>query len=304
MEPRIILTQADFSANNIGRYIVLSDLTKKVLAKQTQYDEDSAEAIALNTFLTSLTSGGFIGGDNPLLKALFIPALASQHSELFYNIAKLDGNGYPTNEMPSAEASATDKVYSLLKDDSNRVVGIHAVRGSLSAEAFKAQTTFNNEFGLTSEALTLPNVSVIEYELNDRTSISAEDKDISLFDGMMHIGPRALKVFKSGNRIGYTATGSGLGFIGFTLNNSTYQFNASADNLILTSDGTLTGEVVANDETKDDAYIGVSASIEKRQTKFSLVAWGEDIFDDRMTTLKSLVDAFMTAIHVKSFITA
>lgn len=105
MDSRIILTQADFSANNIGRYVEISDLTKKVLAKQTQYDEQSEEAAALNTFLNSLTTDGFIGGDAPKLSVLLIPALAGVKSELWYNICSIDSNGYPRDWTPSAGAS-------------------------------------------------------------------------------------------------------------------------------------------------------------------------------------------------------
>ena len=111
MENRIILTKADFSQNNIGRYIELSQLTKNVLSKQTQYNEDSAEAIALNDFLDELTNNGYIGGTNPILKTLIIPALANSHDEFLYNIALLDSDGYPTDEMSSEEKVAEIKAF-------------------------------------------------------------------------------------------------------------------------------------------------------------------------------------------------
>ena len=109
MENRIILTKADFSQNNIGRYVELSQLTKKVLSKQTQYNESSDEAIALHEFLDELTNNGYIGGTNPILKTLIIPALASSHDEFLYNIALLDSYGYPTDEMSSEEKVAEIK---------------------------------------------------------------------------------------------------------------------------------------------------------------------------------------------------
>ena len=112
MSAIITLKQADFSANNIGRVAIMGELTKKVLAKQTQYSEDGAEAAALDTFLAALTSNGFIGGDNPKLSVLMIPALAGKnpgesdvHDQLFFNICKLDANGAPTNWMPAYEAT-------------------------------------------------------------------------------------------------------------------------------------------------------------------------------------------------------
>lgn len=103
MENRIILSRADFSANNIGRIIELTDLTKKVLSKQTQYKIGSDESIALDVFLMALKENGYIGGDHAKLSVLMIPALASGHDDLFYNICALDDEGYPTNWMPSAE---------------------------------------------------------------------------------------------------------------------------------------------------------------------------------------------------------
>ena len=105
MSANITLKQANFSANNIGRVAIMGELTKKVLAKQTQYSIDSAEATALDTFLAAMTAGGFIGGENPKLSVLMIPALASGHDDLFYNICALDLDGYPTNWMPAYEAT-------------------------------------------------------------------------------------------------------------------------------------------------------------------------------------------------------
>lgn len=105
MSANITLSRANFSANNIGRVAIMSELTKKVLSKQTQYSIDSAEAAALDTFLAALTAGGFIGGETPKLSVLMIPALASGHDDLFYNICKLDENGAPTNWMPSLGSS-------------------------------------------------------------------------------------------------------------------------------------------------------------------------------------------------------
>lgn len=130
MEPRIILSQADFSANNIGRYVELSELTKKVLAKQTQYEEGSDESIALNTFFENLTNDGFIGGENPILKNLLIPALASTHDEFLYDIATLDSDGYPTDLMNSLEKNATVEqqffeAYTL----NDRIVGVQGKIG-------------------------------------------------------------------------------------------------------------------------------------------------------------------------------
>lgn len=123
MKNRIILMKADFSQNNIGRYIAVDELTKKVLAKQTQYSESSDECSALNDFIVALKDEGFLGGENPILKTLVIPALANSHDELLYDIARTDVNGYPINIMPEAEKTADVKSF-FPYEENGRVIGI------------------------------------------------------------------------------------------------------------------------------------------------------------------------------------
>lgn len=106
---RIILSNADFSANNIGRYVELSEFTKKVLSKQTQFSKDSAEAVALDNFLNELTENGFIGGENPKLKYLALPCYANDRIQLYYNIASTDSDGYPINVIQSEIEELTDE---------------------------------------------------------------------------------------------------------------------------------------------------------------------------------------------------
>lgn len=147
MKARIILSNADFSANNIGKYVALSDFTKKVLSKQTQYSEESDEADALNIFLNHLTEDGFIGGETPLLRTLIIPGLASGHSELLYDLAQLDGNGYPTNVMSQGESEATEanRVYRPVLDAQNRVVALQRYSvSSMDATTAKEQANIDN----------------------------------------------------------------------------------------------------------------------------------------------------------------
>lgn len=147
MKARIILSNADFSANNIGKYVALSDFTKKVLSKQTQYSEESDEADALNIFLNHLTEDGFIGGESPILRTLIIPGLASGHSELLYDLAQLDGNGYPTNVMSQGEANATEenRVYRPVLDEQNRIIALQRyASSSMDATTAKAQANIDN----------------------------------------------------------------------------------------------------------------------------------------------------------------
>lgn len=134
MKGRIILKNADFSANNIGRYLALSELTKSVLAKQTQYNASSAEATILDAFLNSLTQKGFIGGDDPILSLLFLPCLASSHNEMMYNIAKVR-NGYPINEMAQIEMDASEdqQAYKPVYDGS-KIIGMKAYQTSATTD--------------------------------------------------------------------------------------------------------------------------------------------------------------------------
>lgn len=303
MEARIILSNADFSANNIGKFTTLSELTKKVLAKQTQYSEDSDEAQALNTFLAALTTGGFIGGESPLLKALFIPALASQHSEFFYNIASLDENGYPVNAMPAAERTAVTKVYSAITDSSSRIVGVKDVRGSLSVDDFNAQTLFDNGYGLTDDNLVIPNVSIALYNLYDKSQISYNDPMVALFSGVAYITSAQMGATRQAVNYGYDMTGTRLGFLGLTLDNENHLFNAAADNAILTPREGTPSSITTTSNTKAVARIGYTPIAESRHANVSFVAWGTDIFSEEMASLKSLVDTLMTALHAKSYIT-
>ena len=104
----IILKKADFSANNIGSITILSERTKKVLSKMTQYGEHSSEATHLNNYIAALETNGFIG-NNGLIKHLFIPALAGNDNELLMDIATLDEGGYPTDKRSEELKVATTK---------------------------------------------------------------------------------------------------------------------------------------------------------------------------------------------------
>lgn len=165
MNSRIILTKADFSANNIGRYVELETLTKKVLAKQTQYSVDSEEAIALNTFLTQITTEGFIGGDNPLLKTLFIPALANTHDELLYNIANIDENGYPVNSMSVEEISASQKAFALYESGGHKIaLSRYAKEGDSKIDFGDARICVNTNW-LSEDNAQYPSSTFIFYRL-------------------------------------------------------------------------------------------------------------------------------------------
>lgn len=161
MNGQIILKNADFSANNIGRIITLSTLTKKVLNKQSKYAEDSEEAIYVDKYLTNLETNGYIGGNNPLLTVLMLPCLAKEHNQLFFNIAKTDANGFPTDWTP--DASTENSPY-VLTDK-----GVYANKTLLSNTdaglGFKTGNLF--EIGVK------PSFSIVNYLYDSITALTA-----------------------------------------------------------------------------------------------------------------------------------
>lgn len=173
MKARIILNQADFSVNNIGKYTELSDYTKKVLAKQTQYTEDSNEANSLNTFLNELISRGFLGGSKPILNYLVIPALAGNAEQLLFNIAELDVDGYPVDKRNDSEKSAVYKVHTPLYSG-DKIVGLQvAPTSELTSTQFMQQQSQQINGLLEKSAaypsmslcLVCPSISVIDADL-------------------------------------------------------------------------------------------------------------------------------------------
>ena len=173
MKARIILNQADFSANNIGKYAELSDYTKKVLAKQTQYTEDSNEANSLNTFLNELISRGFLGGSEPILNYLVIPALAGNAEQLLFNIAELDVDGYPVDKRNDSEKSAVYKVHTPLYSG-DKIVGLQvAPTSELTSTQFMQQQSQqingllekSSAYPSMSLCLVCPAISVIDADL-------------------------------------------------------------------------------------------------------------------------------------------
>ncbi len=233
MKGTIILSTADFSGNNIGRYVELSELTKKVLAKQTQYGEDSDEAVALNTFLANLTSGGFIGGDSPLLKTMLIPGLADAHGELLYDIASLDASGYPTDRMNETEKDASSPVF-VLYEKNGKNVGVERVRGtsatgsnSLSLNVFEngPSNTPYPQFSVVMFAEAAPSSSasvcvlsninpsakirlsrasfVLRYTQEDVLT-TAHSSDLSGFSGISYLGSTGFEALLDNGAVGTT----------------------------------------------------------------------------------------------------
>ena len=81
----IVLKDADFSENNIGKIVVpveLHEFTKKILTKCTAFAMDSQQAHAINDFIIDIDNAGVLEH----LGFLMCPWLASTKAEAMYDI--------------------------------------------------------------------------------------------------------------------------------------------------------------------------------------------------------------------------
>lgn len=169
MDGVIILKNADFSASNIGKITIIGNTAKRILAKQTKYSADSAEAVALNTYVESLEAGGFIGGKNPLLTVLMLPCLAAKRDELFFNIAKTDDGGYPVDWSP---VDTSDYIQDV--DGKGVYANATILPSNNDGKGFKLDTT--DVFTANSP---IPGFSVINYLYEGITATNAATRNIA-----------------------------------------------------------------------------------------------------------------------------
>lgn len=299
MDSRIILTKADFSANNIGRYVEISDLTKKVLSKQTQYDEQSDEAVALNTFLDNLTSDGFIGGTNPKLYDLYIPALAGDHDELLYNLAQLDSNGYPVDCMVDAEKNAEVKIVRPVEVDGH-IVGMRlfAQSGVTTSEQFDAQAITQLHLPQT-VGQKFPSCSVICYNrvnyLNDEKIIVSFGASSNVTVELQSTGFKIRKYNACTIERGYSDPRP-VGFIG-----GDYQQDNIPDVYIDSSStidsGSITGE--PNNMVLSSVITDIKLGSYNYTTngQLSVVAVGTHLGATDMNKLHTYINTLLTALH-------
>lgn len=305
MESRIILSRADFSTNNVGRYFNLNDFTKKVLAKQTQYDETCPESDALNTFLANLKLGGFIGGDSPLINSLFIPALAASHDELLYDICNLDENGYPTDAMNANEKSAesANRAYLLYKNANGKTIGIihSGVIASNHEEEFVTK-----HFNVPASGLAVvPSFSLVTYGANtvnnetNRFLLSVAARQVDLISNKVVL--RHLEQsYSCESTISLT---NSKGFIGISCikGSNSYSFEGLLEN----------GTISASSETGSatDMYLTTLMNTYKvgqyytdstRRYASSLMIFADYITPEKMYELKGYIDPLMVALHVKT----
>lgn len=293
MKARIILSNADFSANNIGKYVALSDFTKKVLSKQTQYSEESDEADALNIFLNHLTEDGFIGGESPLLKTLIIPGLASDHSELLYDIAYLDGNGYPTNVMSVGEAGATEanRVYRPVLDANNRIVALQRYAVStMDATTAKAQANIDNRAfrllnaGVANNGQQKP-FSIVMYIHNAVSNTYWQNPS-----GSFALSRTTIADYNVLSQTFATMVKFGI----FNYNKTNTRFEGTVDGTSF--EGTSGSPVLyKTSDAWNTTWLGPYSYSDKPEV--SLFAMGDYIPPEKHSALKGYVETFLTAIH-------
>lgn len=303
MNSRIILSTADFSANNIGRYVELSELTKKVLSKQTQYDLDSDEAIALNTFLVQLTAGGFLGGDSPLLKTLFIPALANSHDEMLYNIANLDGNGYPVNCMSEDEINAETKVYKLGEYHGKKAALCRIYTQGDPSIGYNDVRLIVNTNWATDTGIEYPSSSFVFYRIG-ALSMTTENETFINTSATLHF-----ELYKANMKLIYGSSadkivtaltqGNDIPFLGF--NGISYVKNTGFEG---TCDNVTFGETTLGDLTTNMTHATNAEVFNFGKTMYGtslglpLIAIGDYINPTQMGVLKGYVMTFLSALGI------
>lgn len=301
MKARIILSAADFSQNNIGRIVELSDFTKKVLKKQTQYNEDSNEAQALDTFLNTLADNGFIGGDSPLLKTLVIPGLAANHGQLMYNIASLDKDGYPVNIMPSAEQVVAEnkRAYRPILDSSNRIVAMLAYTDDgMESIDVNSQSRFNPHIWDSAvNNQPVPSFSIVYFGHSSKNAMG--ESSVLIENGTQSFtNKRDVSQFKSGSTLLTSLSFGTQTGAGFRIVN--YDVSGIMDGMIGSTE--VTGEQgTAVTFTSTTSYslfrIGTFVYNSDNQAACSLFAFGGKIPSAKKSVLQSAVSTFLTAIH-------
>lgn len=291
MKANIILSGADFSENNIGRYVPMSDLTLKVLSKQTQYLPGSDEAIALSIFLDSLTNDGFIGGDSPLLTDLIIPALAASHSELLHNIAHLDGSGYPTNSMGETEAAETTEAnWTNIPVVVNDKIIACRFKGTDSIRKFS-----HHIFDAYTNGSAQPSYAAGFYGVEN----SFNTGDCVNENFPFNFTTNELKMSYSTNNVTHVVTASSAnGFMGLGFVND-YGFEMTADNMSIGSPS-VTGSLSAfkmRDAIRE-FHLGYTNATLARNFATSVIFGGQYMTSAKLTELKGHIVELLTALHI------
>ena len=299
MKARIILNQADFSANNIGKYTELSDYTKKVLAKQTQYTEDSNEANSLNTFLNELISRGFLGGSEPILNYLVIPALAGNAEQLLFNIAELDIDGYPVDKRNDSEKSAVYKVHTPLYSG-GKIVGLQvAPTSELTSTQFLQQQPQQIN-GLLEKSSAYPSMSLCLV----CPSISARDADMLVQFGAgytLNLFNNYYGLYSLNTGVRYlkrTISGLQAGFIGIG-----YKNDYTLSSMFTGVEGeleTLNPNLMKTSASDEYNYLrlGVYAYDRTRHFKANAIALGKEMTVEQMGVFRTLINNLLADLNL------
>lgn len=286
----ITLKKADFSASNIGKVSMLNAYTKKVLATQTKYAEDSKEAIAINAFIENLTSKKYIGNNNTsLLRVLMLPCLAKSESEMFINLARTDASGNPMDWSPAAPSKyfLTDK-------------------GAYCGEVLN---NFTADLGFrldTSDVFIpgepIPGFSIMHYNYNDITN---------------NPSIRALAQCQSGVIVNFYGIAPSVG-VGASLVTATtartsvdkgfYGMSYKDKNLIVNLNGVTeasvsvpdyTMELGANVTMANNNFILLQGQgVANARAESSLIAFGKELTQAQLAELKGYVDELMSALNI------
>ena len=299
MKARIILNQADFSANNIGKYTELSDYTKKVLAKQTQYTEDSNEANSLNTFLNELISRGFLGGSEPILNYLVIPALAGNAEQLLFNIAELDVDGYPVDKRNDSEKSAVYKVHTPLYSG-DKIVGLQVAPTSelTSTQFLQQQPQQINR--LLEKSSAYPSMSLCLV----CPSISARDADMLVQFGAgytLNLFNNYYGLYSLNTNVRYlkrTISDLQAGFIGIG-----YKNDYTLSSMFTGVEGeleTLNPNLMKTSASDEYNYLrlGIYAYDGTRQFKANAIALGKEMTIEQMGVFRTLINNLLTDLNL------
>lgn len=299
MDNRIILSKADFSSNNIGRIVDLDELTKKVLAKQTQYAEGSDESLYLNEFITESKNNGFLG-KNGIIKHLFIPALANSYDELLYDIANIDGEGYPTNMMPTSELNAETKAITPCYKNT-KIIGFsqYTVRNGISSEDFKSQRTIALD-GLLDKGVPYPSLSIALYTsgLLGNDSIFKLGTGYALWLDSNKFGLWSETVSTAYNKVQLSGTGKGSVILSYDSNNGT--FSCVSDSLSVSTPESQNTQSLVTSSTEDGNLFRIGSYIynESKWMKYSMIAIGYGMSNTQMTAFHKSVNKLMSSLGI------
>lgn len=294
----ITLKKADFSASNIGKVLMFNAYTKKVLEKQTQYAKGSEESLALDSFINNMQKAGYIGGSAPLLTTLIIPALAKEHSELMYNIANIDNEGYPTNAMSDAEIAASSKALTCYKEN-DKTIAVQCTIEGVDSTAYSQQAVVDSLL-FTEQGVQYPSFSAFiynrngaypseKYMVNKARNYSVElqaDKVQIVWINQPSNGVISAAVSRDNN----------VGFYGISYDAATTSFSGIMKDGNIGETSSVGRDVLVVQENSNIFRLGQWLSNTDRLFCSSLIAFGNKMTTEQMLYFKEEVEKLLTAL--------